>query len=107
MKSCIINQTSPLVDIQTILSGVWNEWDDTGWHIVRTPFFLVLTLTADAGKLVLPYTFDRPVAGLLMAADGDVKALVVKPRQNVIEVEKPGIVRFELFGIDTQGIKGV
>lgn len=107
MKSCVINRTSPLVDLQSVLSGVWNEWDDGDWHLVRTPFFMIMTTTADAGKLVLPYTFSRPVAGLLLRADGNARALVVRPGENVVQVDSPGIVKFELFGADAAGIRGV
>ena len=81
-----------------VLSGVWNEYDVGEWHIVKTPFYMVITSTIDAGQHALPFTFDLPVAGLLASPDGSVTAVVVRPGEDAVNLEKPGLLTFNLFG---------
>ena len=93
-----INKTSPQVDIWEVLSGVWNEYDSGEWHIVKCPFFMVITATLDAGPHPLPFPFDVPVAGLLACPDKTVEAVVVRPLETAINLDRAGLVTFHLFG---------
>lgn len=68
------------------------------WHIVRSPFFLVITSTLDAGKHVLPFTFNEPVSAILSMNDGTVGAAIVRPGQNAVDVSAPCLFKMQLFG---------
>lgn len=98
MHSGQINKTSPVVDLLEICSGVWNEYDSDGWHIVKTPFFLSLTGNFSAGSHVLPFAFNIPVAGTLCTANGDASAVIVRPGETAVNTDAPGIVQMTLFG---------
>lgn len=98
MYSGIVNKTTPPAELLEVLTGAWNEYNDHEWHIVRSPFFLVITSTLDAGKHVLPFTFNEPVAAILSENDGTVRAAIVKPGQNVVEVSNPCLFKMQLFG---------
>ena len=102
MFNGVINKGSPAVDQLEVISGVWNEYNEGEWHIVKTPMFLVITGTLDAGQHVLPFNFDLPVAGTLVSPDGDVLGLVIRPGETAIDVSKPGLVTFQVFGDHTR-----
>ena len=98
MRDGAINGGSQFQEVLGILTGQWQEFDRNGWHVVLTPFFVVLTATLDAGKTPLPYKFKVPVAGTVAYADGSVGAVIVKPGENAVEIAKPGIMQFNVFG---------
>lgn len=98
MRSAIINRTSSLTDVMELLQGPWQEYDDGEFHIVKTPFFLVLTATLDAGSHALPFTFAVPVAGTVSHADGSVDASVIRPGETAVNLSSPGIFALQVFG---------
>lgn len=98
MYSGIINKTTPPAELLEVLTGAWNEYDVNEWHIVRSPFFLVVTATLDKGKHVLPFTFNEPVSAILSENDGAVKAAIVRPGQNALDIAKPCLFKMQLFG---------
>lgn len=98
MYSGVINKTTPPAELLEVLTGYWNEYDVNEWHIVRSPFFLVITSTLDAGKHVLPFTFNEPVAAILSENSGNVKAAIVRPGQNAVTVSNPCLFKMQLFG---------
>lgn len=106
MRSAVINAGSKQSDVWGVLTGLWNEYDQGQWHILRTPFFLVLKATAEAGGLPLPFRFKEPVAGIMYFGDGTVGSVVVRPGENSIDVPGTCIVKFQLFGMeaDTSGV---
>ena len=105
MKSAIINRTSPFVDIVELLSGSWNEYTAGEFRVVRTPFFLTLTATLDAGRHVLPFRFTVPVAAVVAHADGTVDAAVIRPGETAVELSAPGVFSLQVFGIHAE-VKG-
>ena len=98
MKSAVINRTSPYVDIVELLSGAWQEYDEGEFHVVKTPFFLVLSATLDAGKHVLPFRFTVPVAATVSHVGGNVDAAVIRPGDTAVELSEPGIFSLQVFG---------
>ena len=98
MRSTIIDAGSQQSDVWGLLQGTWNEYDSGEWHVVKTPFFTTITMTADAGGHPLPWKFRNPVVGLLYLADGDVKSVVVRPGEISINVPDNCIFKFQLFG---------
>lgn len=104
MRSGAINGGSQVNDVLGVLSGQWDEFDRGEWHVVLTPFFLVLTATLDEGRHALPYTFKLPVAGMVSHNDGTVSAVVVKVGENAINLDSAGLVQFNVFG-DAAGAK--
>lgn len=102
MKSAVINRTSPFVDIVELLSGSWNEYESGEFHVVRTPFFLVLSATLDAGRHVLPFRFSVPVAATVSHADGTVDAAVIRPGETAVELSAPGVFALQVFGIHAE-----
>lgn len=105
MKSAVINKTSQYGEILEMMSGSWVETDKGEWHIVRTPFFLVMTATLDAGRHPLPFKFLVPVAARISNSDGTAAAAIIKPGDEAVEVEKPCILDLQVFGeqADVQG----
>lgn len=59
MRNAVINGGSPREDIWGVLTGVWNEYDDREWHVVKTPFMVAMTATLDAGPQMLPVAPPR------------------------------------------------
>lgn len=98
MFSGIVTKTTPPIELLEVLCGTWSEYDVNEWHIVRSPFFLVITSTLDAGKHVLPFTFNEPVSAILCENSGSVKAAIVKPGQNAVNVSNPCLFKMQLFG---------
>ena len=106
MRSAIIDAGSKQSDIWGLLQGTWNEYDLRGWHIVKTPFFTVLTAKASQGGLPLPFAFREPVCGLLYFTDGGIQSVVVRPGENSLNIPSTCIVKFQLFGneAETEGV---
>lgn len=98
MRSTIIDAGSKQSDIWGLLTGTWNEYDSGQWHIVKTPFFTVLSTVAEAGGVPLPFSFKVPVVGTLTLGNGDVKGVIVRPGENSIKVDQTCVVKFQLFG---------
>lgn len=98
MYSGVINRTTPPAELLEVLTGTWNEYDVNDWHIVRSPFFLVITATLDKGRHVLPFTFSEPVSAVLSYDDGSVGAAIVKPGQSMLTVSAPCLFKMQLFG---------
>ena len=63
MRNAIITGSSKTSDIVGVLTGVWNEYDERGWHIVKTPFFVSLSATLQAGPQILPVTPRSALVG--------------------------------------------
>lgn len=98
MRSGAINGGSKVNDVLGILTGQWDEFDKGDWHVVLTPFFIVLTATLDVGKHPLPYKFKLPIAATASHSDGSVSALIIKVGENAIVMDKPGLVQINVFG---------
>lgn len=102
MRSTIIDGNSKQSDVWGLLQGTWNEYDLRGWHILKTPFFTVLTISATPGGIPLPFAFKQPVCGLKYLGNGDVESLIVRPGENSINITQTCIVKFQLFGNEAE-----
>lgn len=102
MRSVIIDAGSKQNDVWGLLQGTWNEFDKNDWHVVRTPFFLVMTKTCEQGGNPLPFKFKDVVCGLCYLSDGTTKSVIVRPGENSINVDTKCIVKFQLFGHEAE-----
>lgn len=97
MRSGIINANSPKEDIWGALTGVWNEYDERGWHIVKTPFFVSLSATLQAGPQILPVIPRR--AAVLSWANANANGIVVlKALDRNFVLPENAVVESTLFG---------
>lgn len=72
MRNGIINSNSPKEDVWGMLTGIWNEFDagnNKEWHVVKTPFFLHMEATLEAGRHELPFPPNSTKALEWTAAD--------------------------------------
>ena len=102
MYSGAINKTSPIIDINTVLTSSWDERTVNDWHIVMTPFFTSFDAVVDAGSVALPFTVSKPVPAMLYGNSGSVSALVIKPGDTAIVLPESGVVQVQVFGAATQ-----
>ena len=97
MRNGIVNGSSPLSEILGILTGTWNEYDDREWHVVKTPFFVALTATLEAGPQMLPVTPNR--TGLLQWANANgAGSLPLKAKEKNFELPQNAVVQTILWG---------
>lgn len=98
MYSGAINKTSPNIDILTVLTGVWDERTENGWHIVMTPFFTVFEKVVTEGSEALPYRVKTPVPAMLFGKSGNVTALVIKPGNDAVVCTENGMLQVQVYG---------
>lgn len=98
MYSGLVTKSTPIIDVLTVLTGVWDESNKNGWHVVTTPFFTSIEAVVDKGSVALPYTVSEPVPAMLFGKSGTVSAIVVKPGDTAIPVPESGVVRLQVFG---------
>lgn len=102
MFSGAINKTSPIIDLNTVLTGSWDERTFGQFHIVQTPFFTSFDAVVDAGSVALPFTVSKPVPAMLYSNSGSVLALVIKPGDTALSIPESGVVQIQVFGSATQ-----
>lgn len=98
MRNAIINAGSKNEDVLAALTGTWNETDIQGWHVVRTPFFVALSGSLQAGSHTLPCTFSMPVGGTAVDTNGNVTGFVVRPGDKAVKLEQAAVVQLLAFG---------
>lgn len=97
MRNGIINETSKLTDIVGVLTGIWNEYDEREWHVVKTPFMVAMTATLDAGPNILPVT--PPRTSLLSWANSEHSgSIVVKAKDRNFTLPEKSVVQVIMFG---------
>lgn len=102
MRSAIINGSSPKEDIWSVLTGVWNEYNDgagDSFHIVKTPFFIAITATLKQGSHILPVT-PKSTAMLRWACEGDSGNIVLKAKNPNFTLPKNAFVEVNLYGTE-------
>ena len=97
MRSAIINSGSKKEDIYGVLTGVWNEYNDREWHVVKTPFFIAMTATLDAGPNMLPVTPPR-TSLLSWANSAHSGSLVIKAKNRNFTMPEKAVVQVIMFG---------
>lgn len=97
MRSAIINSGSKKEDIYGVLTGVWNEYNDREWHVVKTPFFIAMTATLDAGPNILPVTPPR-TSLLSWANSAHSGSLVIKAKDRNFTMPEKAVVQVIMFG---------
>lgn len=97
MRNAIITGSSKTSDIVGVLTGVWNEYDERGWHVVKTPFFVSLSATLQAGPQILPVT-PRRAAVLSWANANNSGVIVIKAMDRNFVLPENAVVETTLFG---------
>ena len=97
MRNAVINGGSPKEDVLGVLTGVWNEYDDREWHVVKTPFMVALTATLNAGPQILPVA--PPRTSLLSWANAEHSgSLVLKAKDKNFSLPENAVVQAIMFG---------
>jgi hypothetical protein len=97
MRNAVINGGSPKEDVWGVLTGIWNEYDDHEWHVVKTPFMVVLTATLKAGPQILPVA--PPRTSLLSWANAEHSgSLVLKAKDKNFSLPENAVVQAIMFG---------
>ena len=97
MRNAVINGGSPKEDVWGVLTGVWNEYDDREWHVVKTPFMVALTATLKAGTQILPVA--PPRTSLLSWANAEHSgSLVLKAKDKNFSLPENAVVQAIMFG---------
>ena len=97
MRSANINGASPKEDVWAVLTGIWNEYEARGWHVVKTPFFVAMTATLDAGPNMLPVTPPR-TSLLTWANSANSGSLVIKAKDINFTMPEKAVVQVLMFG---------
>lgn len=97
MRNAIINSGSKKEDIYGVLTGVWNEYNDREWHVVKTPFFIAMTATLDDGPNMLPVTPPR-TSLLSWANSAHSGSLVIKAKDRNFTMPEKAVVQVIMFG---------
>ena len=97
MRNALINSNSPKEDVWGVLCGIWNEYDEREWHVVKTPFMVAMTATLDAGPNMLPVT--PPRTSLLSWANSvHSGSLVLKAKDRKFTMPEKAVVQVLMFG---------
>lgn len=105
MRSGNINATSTRDDVWGTLTGSWDEYDDeSGWHVVVTPFFTAISGTFSPGSHALPFRFSGNVQMSLSYGDGGGSAMTVKARQQAVLFERACMAQAVVFGGATRAV---
>lgn len=97
MRNAVINFGSPKEDVLGVLTGVWNEYDDREWHVVKTPFMVAMTATLNAGPQILPVA--PPRTSLLSWANSEHSgSLVLKAKDKNFSLPENAVVQAIMFG---------
>lgn len=97
MRNALINSNSPKEDVWGVLTGIWNEYDEREWHVVKTPFMVAMTATLDAGPNMLPVT--PPRTSLLSWANSTHSgSLVLKAKDRNFTMPEKAVVQVLMFG---------
>lgn len=100
MRNATINETSPKSDVLGALTGIFEEVRNTSgkWNYTKTPFFLAVYGTIDAGESVLPFKFGDNVVANIAYYDGTSENKPIKINDSVLTMEKGGVVSIIAFG---------
>ena len=97
MRNAVINGGSPKEDVWGVLTGVWNEYDDREWHVVKTPFMVAMVATLNAGPQILPVA--PPRTSLLSWANAEHSgSLVLKAKDKNFSLPENAVVQAIMFG---------
>lgn len=97
MRNALINSNSPKEDVWGVLTGIWNEYDEREWHVVKTPFMVAMTATLDAGPNMLPVTPPR-TSLLSWANSAHSGSLVIKAKDINFTMPEKAVVQVLMFG---------
>ena len=97
MRSALINSNSPKEDVWGVLTGIWNEYDEREWHVVKTPFMVAMTATLDAGPNMLPVMPPR-TSLLSWANSGHSGSLVLKAKDRNFTMPEKAVVQVLMCG---------
>lgn len=100
MRSGIINANSPKEDVWGALTGVWNHYrtgQDKQWLVTKTPFFVHMEATLQAGTHQLPIAPNATKA-LYWTGKSNHGALLIRAGQQSFELPEAAFVELTIFG---------
>lgn len=100
MRSGIINANSPKEDVWGALTGVWNHYrtgQDKQWLVTKTPFFVHMEATLQAGTHQLPIAPNATKA-LYWTSKSSHGALLIRAGQQSFELPEAAFVELTIFG---------
>lgn len=99
MRNAVINAGSPPSDIWGALTGTWDESrGGFGWHYTKTPFFVALYGTFQAGSYTLPFCFGDNVVLSIAYADGTSENRVLRVVDKAVKVDQACVMQAVAFG---------
>ena len=104
MRSALINGSSPREDIVGVLTGVWNEYDtglNKAFHVVKTPFFVVITATLQAGSHILPIAPEN-TAMLHWASKDSSGSIILKAHSPQFTLPEAALIEVTYWGSQGQ-----
>jgi len=104
MRNGIINSSSPKEDVWGALTGIWNHYrtgQDKKWLVTKTPFFIHMEATLQAGTHQLPLSPNATKA-LYWTSKDNSGGIIIKAGQKVFELPEPAFVELTIFG-ETDG----
>lgn len=100
MRSGIINSNSPKEDIWGTLTGVWNHYrtgQDKQWLVTKTPFFVHMEATLQAGQHILPIAPNSTKA-LYWTAKDTSGSILIRAGQKAFSLSAPAFVELTIYG---------
>lgn len=100
MRSALINGSSPREDIVGVLTGVWNHYrtgNNKEWLVTKTPFFLHMEATLQAGTHQLPIAPNSTKA-LYWTSRDQSGSIVIKAGQTGFTLPVASFVELTVFG---------
>ena len=103
MRNAVINAGSPQSDIWGALTGTWDETvSRSGWSYTKTPYFVAIYGTFEAGTYTLPFGFGDNVVLAIAYADGTSENRVLKVTDVSVQVAKQCMMQAVAFGLAAQ-----
>ena len=100
MRNAIINGSSPREEVLGVLTGVWNEYNaglNKAFHIVKTPFFVAITASLQAGNHILPVAPNN-TAMLHWASKDNSGHIVIKARSTQFTLPEAAVIEVTYWG---------
>jgi len=105
MRNGIINSSSPMSDVLGTLTGVWNHYR-TGlnkqWLVTKTPFFVHMEATLQAGTHQLPIAPNATKA-LYWTSRDSYGSILIRAGQQQFQLPVAAFVELTIFG-ESEGV---
>lgn len=100
MRNGIINGSSPMSDVLGALTGIWNHYRtglDKQWLVTKTPFFIHMEATLQAGTHQLPIAPNQTKA-LYWTSKDSYGSILIRAGAKQFKLDYPSYVELTIFG---------